>query len=243
MTSDRSDNSMRLYRFDDQARRLEPTARGVVPTGFQEVYGVAVGKLGETYVVVATDKDGDVAQWSLMITDGKVSAQETRRFSLGSIAEVCMIDDETGKLFVSQELEGLWHFALDPRQGNKGFFVDRVAPDGNLAADVEGVTLWMAPDLKGYLIVSAQGTSRFNVYERAAPFAFRGSFRVADNAKSTIDGVSETDGVETSSRPMGPRFPRGLLVIQDGDNTLPVETQNFTVLSWADVDRALRLGK
>ena len=37
----------------------------------------------------------------------------------------------------------------------------------------------------------------------------------------------------------GPEFPRGLLVVQDGDN-LP-ETQNFKLLSWADVVEALNL--
>jgi len=240
-TSDRSDNSVRLYRYDDRAKRLEPTARVVLLTGFEEVYGVTVGKIGETFVIVATDKDGDVAQWSLTMKAGEISALETRRLKLGSIAEGCVIDDEAGNLFVSQELEGLWRFALDPARGNEGVLVDRVAPRGNLAEDVEGVTIWTAPGLKGYLIVSAQGESRFNVYDRVAPFAYRGTFRIVSNAQGTIDGVSETDGVEVSSRSVGPRFPRGLLVVQDGDNTLPAETQNFKYVSWADVEKALGL--
>lgn len=241
VTSDRVDNSIRIYRFDDASKRLDPAARSVVATGFQEVYGVAIGRLGQTFVVVATDKDGDVAQWSLTIKAGQLSAQETRRFSLGSIAEGAVIDDELGNLFVSQEMEGLWRFPLDPAQGDKGSYVDRVAPNGNLVEDVEGVSIWVGPRGAGYLIVSAQGDSRFNVHERAAPFVFRGSFRVVDNASRTIDGVSETDGVEVSSVAMGPRFPRGLLVLQDGENTLPAETQNFKYVSWADVEKALGL--
>ena len=241
VTSDRVDNSIRVYRFDDASKRLDPVARSVVATGFQEVYGVAIGRLGEAFVVVATDKDGDVAQWSLTMKDGQVVAQETRRFALGSIAEGAVIDDELGNLFVSQEMEGLWRFPLDPAQGDKGSYVDRVAPNGNLVEDVEGVTIWAGSRGAGYLIVSAQGDSRFNVHDRAAPFAFRGSFRVVDNAARTIDGVSETDGVEVSSMAMGPRFPRGLLVVQDGDNTLPAETQNFKYVSWADVEKALGL--
>jgi 3-phytase len=138
-------------------------------------------------------------------------------------------------------MEGLWRFPLDPAQGDKGSYVDRVAPNGNLVEDVEGVTVWVGPRGAGYLIVSAQGDSRFNVHDRAAPFAFRGSFRVVDNAARTIDGVSETDGVEVSSMAMGPRFPRGLLVLQDGENTLPAETQNFKYVSWADVEKVLGL--
>ena len=241
VTSDRTDNSVRLFRFDDMKRRLEPVARASVPTEFQEVYGVAVGKIGSVFVVVATDKDGDVAQWHLSIDGDRVTATETRRFALGSIAEGCVIDDEHGNLFVSQELEGLWRFPLDPSPVDKGSFVDRVGPNGNLVADVEGVTLWTAAKGEGYLIVSAQGASRFNVYDRRAPFAYRGSFRVVDNAAGTIDGVSETDGVEATSASLGPRFPRGLIVVQDGDNTLPATTQNFKYVSWADVERVLGL--
>ena len=243
VTSDRTDNTVRLFRFDEATRRLDPVARASVPTGFQEVYGVAAGKIGSEFVIVATDKDGDVAQWSLAIEGDRVAAKETRRFALGSIAEGCVIDEEHGNLFVSQEMEGLWRFPLDPSQGDKGSFVDRVAPNGNLVADVEGVTLWTGGQGEGFLIVSSQGNSRFNVHDRKAPFAYRGSFRIVDNKAGTIDGVSETDGVEATSAPLGPRFPRGLLVVQDDENTLPATTQNFKYVSWADVEKALQLSR
>lgn len=62
------------------------------------------------------------------------------------------------------------------------------------------------------------------------------SFRVADGS---VDGVQETDGIELMLGDFGPGFPRGLMVVQDGDN-LP-ETQNFKLFSWMDIVAALNL--
>jgi 3-phytase len=242
-TSDRTDNSVRLYRFDSKTLQVDPAPRAIIPSKFAEVYGVTIGRLNGAFVVVATSKTGEVAQWALAPSSSGPVAQETRRFALGSIAEGCVIDDDSSQLYVSQELEGLWRFPLDPAKGNTGAFVDRVAPNGHLAPDVEGATIWRGPNGKGYLIVSVQGESRFNVYDRELPNAYRGTFRIVGNASGTIDGVTITDGVEASSLAVSPQAPRGLLVVQDDDNTLPQATQDFKYVSWADVEAALGLNR
>jgi 3-phytase len=241
VTSDRADNTVKIYRFDPATRMLQETVRASIATGFGEVYGVAIGRLGPAFVVVATDKDGDVAQWTLSIEAGEVRGVETRRFALGSIAEGAVIDDARGALYVSEEMKGLWRFALDPSAGNAGTLVDEVGPSGRLVADVEGLSIWAGQGGAGYLVASVQGASRYNVYERAAPNRFRGTFRIADRADRTVDGVSETDGIDVVGQALSPRFPRGLLVVQDDENTLPAETQNFKFVSWAEVERALGL--
>ena len=46
-----------------------------------------------------------------------------------------------------------------------------------------------------------------------------------------IDGVSETDGLETMSLPFGENLPDGLLVVQDGHNVMPSQQQNFKLVS------------
>ncbi|HUG24320.1 phytase, partial [Piscinibacter sp.] len=56
-----------------------------------------------------------------------------------------------------------------------------------------------------------------------------------------IDGVSETDGLEATSKPLGPSFPRGMLVVQDGFKRMPGAAQNFKYVAWEDVARALGL--
>jgi 3-phytase len=63
---------------------------------------------------------------------------------------------------------------------------------------------------------------------------------VAD-ADGGIDGVSETDGLEVTSAALGPAYPGGLLVAQDGRNIAPAQRQNFKFVSWADIARVLEL--
>ena len=67
-----------------------------------------------------------------------------------------------------------------------------------------------------------------------------GSFRVADDETSGVDGTEETDGLAVVPADLGPAFPDGLLVIQDGFNRLPKDNQNFKLLSWRDVLEALQ---
>ena len=56
-----------------------------------------------------------------------------------------------------------------------------------------------------------------------------------------IDGISETDGLEVTSRNLGPGFEHGAMIGQDGRNLLPNERQNFKYVSWTDIARALNL--
>jgi 3-phytase len=241
-TSDRADNAIALYRFDPKTKQLDAKPRARIATGFAEVYGVALGRLGDTFVAVATSKTGEVGQWSLKASATGVKAARTRAFALGSVAEGCAVDDDAGLLYVAQEPVGLWRVALDPAQGDQTHLVDGVAPKGKLAADVEGVAIWRGDDAGGgYIIVSAQGESRFNVYDRAPPNRYRGTFRITDNKAAAVDGVSATDGLDAASANLGPQFPKGILVVQDDLNTLPSATQNFKYVSWADVEAALAL--
>jgi 3-phytase len=158
------------------------------------VYGIAIGRLGSAFVVVATDKDGDVAQWT-----------------------------------------------LDPVAGDTGTLVDDMVPSGRLVADVEGLTIWSAKGGDGYLVASVQGASRYNVYERRAPNRFLGTFRIIGRADRRVDGVTETDGIDVVAAALSPRFPRGLLVVRDDENTMPAASQNFKYVSWAEVEEALGL--
>jgi 3-phytase len=63
-----------------------------------------------------------------------------------------------------------------------------------------------------------------------------GRFRISGGS---LGGTEETDGIELKLGNFGPGFEQGLLVIQDGDNA--PAAQNFKLVSWGDVLRALKL--
>jgi 3-phytase len=113
-------------------------------------------------------------------------------------------------------------------------------PNG-LVADIEGVSIWRGKDGRGYLVLSNQGADNFAVYRREGDNAFVGIFHVVADPERGFDGVSETDGLDVTSAALGPRFPEGLLVAQDGRNLSPRERQNYKYVSWRDIAEALGL--
>lgn len=239
VASDRADNTIPLFRLDPATGLMETTPRARIATGFAEVYGVCIGKRGADTLVVATSKIGEVGMWRLSASGAEVTGEKIAAFPLGSIAEGCVIDGAANAYYVSQELVGLWRVNLDDAAGASKTLIDKVGQGGGLVADVEGVTLWEGANGAGYLIVSVQGRSVFNVYDRAAPHAFRGAFRIGDGPGG--DAVSGTDGIAVVSAPLGADYPRGLFVAQDDKNTKPTATQNFKYASWADIAAALKL--
>ncbi len=154
-----------------------------------------------------------------------------------------------GWLFIGEEEVGIWRYGAEPGAPPEEWVaVDRVGvgePEGgHLASNVEGVSIYAprvgGPD-NGFLVASSQGNHTYVVYDRAPPHAYRGTFRVGE--AGAIDGVEDTDGLHVVSAPLGPRYPMGLLVVQDGINVARGEraNQNFKLVSWQDVLDALNL--
>lgn len=239
--SDRTDNALVFWRFDPTTRRLDPTVRSRIPTGFAEVYGFCLGRMGEDFVAIATDKDsGEVGVWRLSLgADGMITGERIVTHTLGSIAEGCVVDDDAGVYYVAQELVGIWRADLDDATGANRRQIGAVG-DGNLVEDVEGLTLWRDANGGGYLIASVQGASRYAVYNRDDN-AYRGAFEIGASADGSADAVQGTDGIDIVSAPLGPDYPAGLFVAQDDENTNPAALQNFKYASWADVMAALNL--
>ena len=152
--------------------------------------------------------------------------------------EGMVVDAEAGVLYAAQEDVALWRIRLDgDRFAGVPRVVERVAEygvpatydpateecvagadpgfGGRIRADVEGATIYPTGARDGYLIVSSQGDSTFYVYDRRTSRPVTG-FRVADGPR--IDGVQHSDGAAATSVPL-PGFPRGLLVLHDGENT------------------------
>jgi len=242
--SDRTNKTIALYRLDTENRRLVDIADGLQPTEQGDPYGLCLyrsPRSGKTYVFI-NDSDGEKRQWELIDAgNGRVRAERVRDFAFSSQVEGCVADDETGLLFVNEEGIGLWRMSAEPDDGSAMTAVDRVDANPALKADVEGVGLYDLGGGRGYLVVSSQGNNTFAVYRREGDQAWLGSFAVVADARTGIDGISETDGLEISSANLGPGFEHGAMIAQDGRNVLPGELQNYKYVPWTSIARALGL--
>jgi 3-phytase len=211
------------------------------PTGKEEPYGICAGLNGETYQVAVTYKDGTIQLWSASWETLESEAPHLdRTVKLSSQLEGCVFDDANARLIVGEEDVAVWAVDLDDAD-SEPVVVDRIADGHGLVADIEGISLWAGPGREdGYIVVSAQGADRYVVYDRAPPYAPRGVFRIADNEAIGIDGTSTTDGLDVTSAPL-PGMPNGMLVVQDDANPIPEYEQNFKMVDWTDVLKALGL--
>lgn len=242
--SDRTNKAVAIYRLDTAARRLVNIADGIQPTGQGDPYGQCMyrsARSGKTYVFI-NDSNGEKRQWELADAgNGKVRAQRVRDFAFSSQVEGCVADDETGKLYVAEEDVGLWSLSAEPDGGSAMTMIARISDNPALKDDLEGVGIYDLGGGRGYLVVSSQGNDSYAVFRREGDQAYLGSFIVVADGQRGIDGVSETDGLEITSRNLGPGFEHGAMVAQDGRNVLPSENQNFKYIPWKSIADALNL--
>ncbi len=241
--SNRSNDSIALYLLNPATRQLT-SAGPAVPTGLGDPDGLCMYEsavTGAFFVFVDDSGVGAFQQWQLSDDGGQLGAELVREFNVGGPAEGCAADDELGYLYVAEEGGALWRYSAEPGGGATRTEIDRVGGANGLKADLEGVTIWYGPGGSGYVVLSNQGASNFAIYRREGANAFVGIFYIVADAARGIDGVSDTDGIDVTSRPLGPQFPSGLLVVQDGLNLDPSEHQDFKYISWQAIELALGL--
>jgi 3-phytase len=173
----------------------------------------------------------------------------------GPQLEGMVVDSEHGVLFAAQEDVGIWRVPLRATGFGTPVLIDKVRSFGvpqsydpeteecsvsgadpgfggkRLTADAEGLTVG-----DGYLVASSQGDSRFVVYERTGRNRYVGEFVVGGGRG--VDPVEHSDGAQLVTADLGRDYPKGLLVVHDGERTpaagdLP--TTGFAYVSWADV--------
>lgn len=214
------------------AGRVGELAR--LKTGLEDIYGVCVGRNAEGGLdVFPNDKDGRVLQLRLRLAGTAWLVERVNEFRLDSQPEGCVVDEAQQALFVGEEKRGVWRQDL-ARPGSAAQLVIPVGPA--LVPDVEGVAIH--PE-RGWLVVSSQGSDSYAIYDSRPPYALRGSFAIGTNAALGIDAVSETDGLDLSSANLGGAYAGGVLVVQDGHKRLPQGPQNFKLVPWAAVERAV----
>lgn len=235
--SDREDElnaKMALFRLDTAAGRAVPL--GALPVGPGEAYGMCLWRRAEDGALFGfvVQKDGRIDQLAIDASGAQPTARLVRSLKLGTQSEGCVADDRTGILYVSEEDVGIWRFEADPSGSAEAIAISKVDND-RLYADAEGMALAPIGADGGYLVASSQGDNAYVLY-RLPDLSYAGRFRIADGV---VDGVSETDGIEVMLGDYGPEFPEGLMVAQDGDNA--PATQNFKIVDWREVKRALGL--
>ncbi|MGW6413797.1 phytase [Streptomyces sp. NPDC055055] len=174
--------------------------------------------------------------------------------------EGMVVDPADGTLYAGQEDVGIWRVRADLRGTPE--LIDKVREYGvpgtydeqteectpgadpgfggtRLTADVEGLTLVTEADGDGYLLASSQGDDTFAAYdrERGDDNEYEGGFRVAPG--TTLDGSEECDGAAALNAPLGSRYPRGLLVVQDGHDSPADGDRPSTDFKFVDLGKVL----
>jgi len=211
------------------------------------IYGICAGNDPEFgFIAFVTEDEGPrVEMWQY--SDAGLSLLTT--FDNGGESEGCVYDDENRRLFISEE---------ETNGVLKAYNIDRVldfsnfttvdSRKGNIVGDPEGVAIYKTNDRDGFIVLSSQGDSKFNLYDRKPPYQYVGSFSVKAGLGATalpIDEITTTDGIEVINLDFNNHFPEGLMVIQDDVNTVDKESklkrQNFKFVSFKDVINSLSL--
>jgi 3-phytase len=206
------------------------------------------------YVFTSRRQTGDIAQFKLIDKgNSQIGAELVREFTIPSPStagrspqtEGMVVDQETGFLYIAQEDVGIWKFQAEPDGGTTGKLIDRVRFEGgsHLTDDAEGLTIYYGKNGTGYLLASSQGDSTFAAYTREGNNEYVGNFAIGNNG--SIDSVQESDGADVINVPLGPNFPFGLFVTQDGSNE-PAKTidgenvnSNFKLVPWENIANTL----
>jgi 3-phytase len=225
----RSDNSLAIYRVNRTTRLLENvTARKVATL---EVYGSCMYRSRATgrFYYFVNSKAGAVEQWELFDNGGgKVDARKVRSFEVGTQTEGCVADDELAHLYIGEEDVAIWKYGAEPGAGSTRTQVDKTGAGGHLVSNIEGLTIAYGNKGRGYLIASSQGNNTYVIYRREGSNQYVKTFSIVDGPG--IDGTTDTDGIDVTTANLGPVFPDGLFVAQDGHNDSG--HQNFKLVPW-----------
>lgn len=268
IASDRENDTLAVFKIDPASRQLvNITADSLsaeafsifgVDDGEATAYGLAAYRspvTGKSFVFVTQASGNQIAQLELVDNGaGLISAQVVRAIELpieeGKEAEdyqseAIVVDQEKGIVYLAVEGEiGIVKFGAEPNSGDQ-ITVVRPVDSPELVPDLEGLGLYYGPNGTGYLIASSQGDSSYAVYRREGANEFLGSFVIGDNEALGIDQANETDGLDVINVPLGPLFPFGALLVQDGandpqnvvenDDELENNATNFKFVRWEDL--------
>ncbi len=238
--SDRSPDRFGITLFLMDPTTLQTRYWGLIPVDLAEPYGLCLGKRGDDFIVIINGTDGQVRQVAVSVgSDGAPAGIVQKAYAVGSQTEGCVIDDETGYVYIGEEARGVWRYSVDPEEGSRRISIAQ-APSPALVPDVEGLAM-LKQNGETWLFASSQGDSAFALWRLDGQPTYRGRFSVISGGG--IDGVTGTDGIAALAGPVGP-YLQGLIVVQDDVDEIPGSTgerQNFKLVDWAAIKTALGL--
>jgi 3-phytase len=194
---------------------------------------------GSIFAIVAPKsgpRQGYLGQY-LLQDDGKgrVKATFVRYFGAfsGGDAEIeaVAVDDPLGYVYYADEGDGIHKYSADPEDGDAARELAHFGKTG-FRGDREGIAIYERSNGTGYLVCTDQieGNSEYHLYRREGE-----SGRPHDHSKLVKiirGGADSTDGLEITSRFLGPRFPSGLMAAMNSKG------RNFLLYRWEDVANA-----
>lgn len=190
-------------------------------------YGICLQKHEDCFYAVVTFKYSGAEKWKFWAADDGIHMEKVLSYPIHSLAEGCVVDDETGAVFIGEEDRGIWAFP----QGKSGKMIAKVG-ENDLTADVEGLTLYG----KKYLIASSQGSSSYNIYLSLPPYSFLGSFKIVPGAQ---EGTDKTDGIDATDANLGSPYTEGLFVAHDNRSSKGGGS-NFKLVPWNEIQRRIK---
>ncbi|WP_259565417.1 phytase [Shewanella baltica] len=196
-------------------------------------------------------KHGRIAKYRVDWQQNGPSIKLVRDIHTPSQVEGCVVDEAQHALFIGEEDKGIWRFDAKPNASTEGKLI--IKAEGDLVADVEGISLYQGASIHGkkqdLLVVSSQGNNSYLLYQASAPYTQVGRFRIGvnlngmENGRETcIDGSAETDGLAVTHLPVGSGvWQQGMLVVQDCHNHLPDANQAFKWLPWSSIVKQLEI--
>jgi 3-phytase len=165
---------------------------------------------------------------------GRMKAGFVRYFGkfsgVGEI-EAVAVDDALGYIFYADEGDGIHKYRADPDHTGAAHELAHFGRTG-FRADREGIAIYERNDGTGYIICTDQidGNSEHHVYRREGE---PGQPHDHSNLLKVVRGGADgTDGIEITSRPLGPKWAAGLMVAMNSSG------RNFLLYRWEDVASA-----
>lgn len=239
--SNRSINSISLFLLNPETSRISSSLLDI-KSEVSEVYGLCMYKdLDNRFYVFVNGKDGSIEQYEITSDNGNINSKFCRRLIVNSQPEGMVANDLTSYLYIGVEEEGIFKASAKPEANSELALVAMSSKKSNknINYDIEGLAIYQSKN-ESYLIASIQGNFSYAIYDISDTNNIRyiTSFTIKDGL---FDGVEETDGIEVSSYIINNKYPKGMLVVQDGFNFQgdTALSQNFKYISWEEIEKYL----
>jgi 3-phytase len=230
VATERYTHKLRFFSLPD----MQPIDNGGIPVfegetapQFRDLMGIAVytSPKGQQYAIVGrkTGPQNGSYLWQYLLEDdgtGHIKATLVRKFGNYSgkkEIESIAVDNEAGYVYYSDEQFGVRQYYADPEKGNEELSV--FGKTGFLE-DHEGISLYKDSNKDGYILVSDQGASKFQIFSRAGVNH--------ELVKIVKVAATHSDGSDMVNTPLNETFKHGLFVVMSDDKT-------FHYYRWEDL--------